>query len=474
MNMGEKPAVDEKPADVHVLLVGLEPQTYDRLASFFFEAGKISTRKATIEDLIDGVTPEPNVIFCGPPSGALSIRELGQMLRMNYPKCSIHFVTLTYASGFDRKEFKRHGFTDAFLLPLDQELLERRMARMFNFANTEHAKYRPVKLIDITPETTLGFATSIYLPKNDHYVGFSAPGYQIDQERVERLKKHRHLQIYIDQDDTKRFYDYTASCLTAITGSKTLSATERAERAECAVRDLFSGLLVDDSNSAHFGQGRSHMKDCQEIIRNYVMSTGQGEWYKRVTSALGEQRTTYSHAVNVSTYAALFALGIQIGDPTNLALAGILHDIGLAKVPLNIQEIPKERRTSAEQHAYEMHVQHTIDFIKDRKLILPERVMLAISQHHESHNGTGYPKRLDANRLCPEAEILAIADAFDYITTVKTGQDPLTPAEAIKYFKIQMNKPSSRLVYNPVILKKIMKLFPDSVPEEGDEESDRA
>lgn len=456
--MTEKDAVPP----LHVLTVGIESQVSDRLAGYLVRDGQLlSIKRARVEDLLDGVQPEPRIIFCGPPEPGLSIPELAQMLRMNYQKVPIYYISLNYEAGYNRKEFKRNGFTDAFLFSMDQEILDNFLKNFFNSGQSADVNYRPVKLIDINPETVLDFATSIYLPKNNRYIGFSGAGDPMDQKRAARLKEHKHTQLFIEPKDLGRFYDYSAKILSSIQGSKTLGATERRERAETAVRDLFSGLLVDDTSASQFGQGRTHWADCQEIVKKYVKDTPQGAWYQRILSALGDQKTTYSHAVNVSTYATLFSIGLQVGDPEVLAIAGILHDIGLVKVPLSVQEIPQNKRSPLEQKAYEMHVHYTIELIKERKMILPEKVMLSIAQQHENHNGTGYPAQLEGHRICPEAEILAIADAFDEITSVQSGAEPLTAVEALQHFKKQMDKPSSRLIYNPGILRRILKLFPE-------------
>ncbi len=68
------------------------------------------------------MNPEPLAIFCGPAPEGLALSEVAQALRMQYQTVPIYFVTGIRA-GFERKDFKKNGFTDAFLIPLESTLV---------------------------------------------------------------------------------------------------------------------------------------------------------------------------------------------------------------------------------------------------------------------------------------------------------------------------------------------------------------
>ena len=67
---------------------------------------------------------------------------------------------------------------------------------------------------------------------------------------------------------------------------------------------------------------------------------------------------------------------------------------------------------------YEKHVDYTLDVIKEKKLILSDLVRKIIYQHHEKYNGMGYPRQLSGDRICIEAQVLSLADKFDYMTVL--------------------------------------------------------
>jgi HD-GYP domain-containing protein (c-di-GMP phosphodiesterase class II) len=149
-----------------------------------------------------------------------------------------------------------------------------------------------------------------------------------------------------------------------------------------------------------------------------------------------------------------------MGNSGDLGLAGLLHDIGLANVPPEILEVPEEERTPEEQAEYEKHPEHAINLIQSRKLVISGLIHRIIIQHHERYNGTGYPKNLSGQKICTEAQILAIADRFDELTALVEGKPRLSPLEAIMELKKCISTNPSECEFDPVLFENIMKLFP--------------
>jgi HD-GYP domain-containing protein (c-di-GMP phosphodiesterase class II) len=421
---------------------------------------KIQSLSCDLEKLMDPVVPFPHFILCGPPPKEVSLVELAQLLRMQYKDIPIYFTSLN-REGYDRKIFIKNGFTEAFFLPMDIEVLKRSInEHLTKVSNGEVKSYRSVKLIDIEPGVVLGFDTTIYLPTNNKYIKYSSAGDTIDLDRVTRLSKHKMSAIYVSTDQMENFYEYTAVRLKEGGASSGLSATEKKEKIETSVRDLMSGLFNDNVKDATFEQGQRLLEDCKGIVNTYICNSSSGDWYKRLLGTMGEVSSSYAHTANVSTYASLFSIGLGIGDPADLATAGILHDVGLANVPAEVM-IKKEADRSPEQRElYEKHPEYSIDIIKSKKLAFSEQTMNAIRQHHECFNGTGYPKKLAGSRICQEAQVLALADKFDYLTAVADGKALMTPAEAVQYFKNQISLDPGKMIFDPVLIKKLLRLFP--------------
>jgi HD-GYP domain-containing protein (c-di-GMP phosphodiesterase class II) len=158
-------------------------------------------------------------------------------------------------------------------------------------------------------------------------------------------------------------------------------------------------------------------------------------------------------------------MGLGIGKPEDLALAGLLHDIGVAELPAEIQILDPDQMTPAQLEAYKKHPELSVNLIKSRKLIVSDIVSKAILQHHELYNGSGYPSGLFGDRICKEAQLIGLADRFDYLTRVRDGKPLMTPSQAVDHLRtLQVNDPS-RIHYEPELLKKLLNLFPGSKPE---------
>jgi putative two-component system response regulator len=138
-------------------------------------------------------------------------------------------------------------------------------------------------------------------------------------------------------------------------------------------------------------------------------------------------RYTEGHCQRLAAYAS--ALGRYIGssdeDVAALARGGFLHDIGKVGIPDAIL-LKTDRLTRSE---YDVMKQHAI--IGDRlcgELRSLRRVRPIVRHHHERLDGSGYPDGLRGDAIPLLAQITAIVDVFDALTTKRPYKDAV-PAE---------------------------------------------
>jgi HD-GYP domain-containing protein (c-di-GMP phosphodiesterase class II) len=467
VNTLEAVAKKTKTLDALVWCVGLEAKASDNLSAVLKQAQCLPL-PYDLEKLCEDDGKPPAIILCGPPdSPAISTSEVAQTLRMLHPEVPIYFISFS-RGGYDRGAFKKNGFTDAFLFPVDIDLARNEISTYFTkISNGEIKTYRPVKLLDIESGTKLQFDTTIYLPANNKYIRYSAAGQPLSEERIKKLSTANMNSVYVSSDQMSEFYKYTATQLKNVGKNSALSETEKRAKMESAIRELTSGMFNDNFKEATFEEGKALLNDLREITVSYIDGTASGDWYKRLAKNVGAMASSYSHSANVSTYAALFSIGLGIGDPAEIATAGLLHDIGLADIPFEIVDKPEELRTPEERKIYETHPERAIDIIKRKKLALSEKVMKMIMQHHEKFNGEGYPNGLIGSRTLKESQILALADKFDYLTSVQKGRLLMSPAEAIQYFRDQIRADPGQMTFDPAILTGLFKLFPANEGKNG-------
>jgi HD-GYP domain-containing protein (c-di-GMP phosphodiesterase class II) len=134
-------------------------------------------------------------------------------------------------------------------------------------------------------------------------------------------------------------------------------------------------------------------------------------------------------------------------------------------LPAELQNLEYEKMTPEQKEIYKKHPEMSVNMIKSRKIVVPDIVTKAILQHHEHFDGTGYPNGIFGDRMCKEAQILAIADRFDYLTAIRPGSPTLSPIEAVGQLRELQLKDTSKTHYNPDLLKKLMELFPQAQPQ---------
>jgi hypothetical protein len=98
----------------------------------------------------------------------------------------------------------------------------------------------------------------------------------------------------------------------------------------------------------------------------------------------------------------------------SLYMAGMVHDIGKVAVPAEILTKPT-RLTDLEMQMVQGHVESGYQILKD--IPFPWPIAEMVHQHHERLDGSGYPKGLKGEEICPEARILAVADTIEAMAT---------------------------------------------------------
>jgi putative nucleotidyltransferase with HDIG domain len=138
----------------------------------------------------------------------------------------------------------------------------------------------------------------------------------------------------------------------------------------------------------------------------------------------------YCHSLNVTMLAMMMARDIKLPQPVAAALGmgALLHDVGWKNLPDKIVH-KHEPLTSAEQHLFETHAQHSVE-ITQKMRCLPA-VTALIREHHELFDGSGYPAHLKGEDIGLLARIVAIADHYDELCNPANIAIAMTPHEAL-------------------------------------------
>jgi HD domain len=171
-------------------------------------------------------------------------------------------------------------------------------------------------------------------------------------------------------------------------------------------------------------------------------------------AALGRHdRITRGHCERVRAFVDLLApeMGLSESDRVRLRWAALLHDIGKLQVPARILRKPGMPTKSE----WDTLKQHPVD---GEKLVRPLTPWLgtwklAVEQHHERFDGSGYPKGLAGADISLGGRIVAVADAYEVMITSRPYKRPVRP-EAARRELVRLSDQQ----FDPVVVRAFLRI----------------
>jgi putative nucleotidyltransferase with HDIG domain len=141
---------------------------------------------------------------------------------------------------------------------------------------------------------------------------------------------------------------------------------------------------------------------------------------------------TFKHSVDVATIAMILAKqqGLSKQQVYDIGVAGLLHDVGKTKVPLEILNKPG-RLDDSEFAIMKQHSVFGYRMIKERGEF-NEEICLAVLQHHEKINGKGYPVGFTSDKITLYARLLSVADIYDALVTERPYKKAFSQRDAVE------------------------------------------
>ena len=143
-------------------------------------------------------------------------------------------------------------------------------------------------------------------------------------------------------------------------------------------------------------------------------------------------RTLASHALDVCTLSLIVAhdFGVAEGDLEMLGAGALLHDVGYVRLPRNLyrrsHELTEQEHTMMQQHpALGLAMLH--DAKENRDI-----VVRIVAEHHESHNGSGFPHKLTGDSISVLAQLVGLVDIYDGMVSRRGGHPAMLPHDAIR------------------------------------------
>ena len=175
------------------------------------------------------------------------------------------------------------------------------------------------------------------------------------------------------------------------------------------------------------------LKKYQRTIDDYVKAIRAQEqanaFLRQTVEALAtavdaNDSYTNGHSNRVAKYSRMIAkeYGMTEKECDDVYLAGLLHDVG--KIGIDNGIINKKGKLTDEEFAViKLHPQLGGQILS--KIVMSPSLSIGAHYHHERYDGKGYPERLKGDDIPLIARIIAVADAYDAMTSVRSYRDML-------------------------------------------------
>jgi len=179
----------------------------------------------------------------------------------------------------------------------------------------------------------------------------------------------------------------------------------------------------------------SVFKLAEDHMYRRKLSESQSMHYKTIDTILktlhgkSEREKNHSERVGELCESIATALNMNSEDVKEFRTIGLMHDIGKIAIDLSILDKPG-KLDKMEQAEIERHPELGYQILRS----INEFAKLAeyTLSHHERWDGTGYPRRLKGAEIPFEARIIAIADAYDSMTSDRAYRNALDKESAMK------------------------------------------
>jgi HD-GYP domain-containing protein (c-di-GMP phosphodiesterase class II) len=181
-----------------------------------------------------------------------------------------------------------------------------------------------------------------------------------------------------------------------------------------------------------------------------------GELCIRVLADSHAERAT-AHALNVTLISLLMGrvFGFSAGEMLDLGVGALLHDMGKLELPERVR-FPDAQAAPADQALYREHVAHGVALGK--RMALSPGALLVLAQHHEMADGSGFPQKLNVDRMTAAARIVALVNRYDNLCDPALPAHALTPHEALSLIFAQTRSKFDASMLNAFI--RMMGVYP--------------
>jgi len=253
-------------------------------------------------------------------------------------------------------------------------------------------------------------------------------------KRLRALPGYEHVPIMMvtAHDDRKVRYDALDAGVTDFL-IKPVDARECMARCRNLLTLRRQQLALEDKRRLLEGMVEEATREVRDREKETLMRLARAGEFR-------DEETGY-HLMRMARYSRLIAdtIGLESEEAETIELAAPLHDIGKIGIPDQIL-LKKDKLDGMEWDTMRSHPLIGHEILKGSASKYVRMGSLIALGHHEKYDGSGYPNGLVSDHIALCARIVAVADVYDALTSVRPYKNAWSSEEAFKFLRQQRGK----------------------------------
>ena len=291
----------------------------------------------------------------------------------------------------------------------------------------EDAMFVPIRADKFIAGTKSFFDVYIRL-KAGKYVKLLTAGDNFTIDRISGYLKKGVTQFFLKKDAQVHYLNYCDQLAVRILNSNKISTAAKVDHVLNHGEETMSFLRTQGLSEQNIQYAKQYIGNVHALVQKLDPEKHSilKEFMKSIIS--------FEHGVGTCMLAGLLAekLGMQSVQSTEIVgLAAMLHDIGLYRLPAEVQDEDESKMTPEQKVIYHTHPVTGAMILQGIKGIHPV-IIQAVTQHHERRDESGFPARLGLGEINRVAEIIGVCDEFAHMISRATKVDKAKASETFK------------------------------------------
>lgn len=302
-------------------------------------------------------------------------------------------------------------------------------------------EFIPISVATLTPTDSVGLDLYQKESNSNRLALYRSSRFPLSGDDIHRLQGRGVRHLFINENSRGQYQQYLRS-ITSSAQQKAVPFSVRIGAMAEVVRDVMETSFESQSLDSVIGASKKLGEMAADLILDERFVP------KNLFDVLHDDHSIVTHSTNVAFYCGVLAanLGCSDAEVQQIISGGLIHDLGKVSIDEQVLHCPGKLE-ELEMNKVKTHP--TIGFrrVADRSDLSTGQLMM-IYQHHEKVDGTGYPVFCVKDEIHRWAQICAVTDVYEALTSCRPYREPMSRSRAIN-----LMQRDSGTHFDPEILK---------------------